>query len=471
MFDRITAAEAAAERWDVVIAGSSFSAMFFLRGLPRDARVLIVEKGPLIPHAVQVEERSRPQEPIALDNRSDMPKRWVAHTMFGGNSNCWWGQVPRFHPADFRLFEDHGVGAPWPLDYDALEPFYAEVEQVMEVAGPDDDPVHPRSGPFPYPPHTLSRTDAACIAARPDIWLPVACARANGGARNPCCANGVCDLCPVDSKFSILNGMGAFTREGVRIAMETELRQVDIAAGAATGVLLRDADGAETRVHAGHVALGTNAIGNAAILLRSGLTSPALGRYLHEQTSQDVILDVGAPNYFGGTSITGHCFAFYDGAHRDTTAAALVENYNAPNELRSDRGRWIERMRLKLIAEDLPQPGNRITLDDAGEPQITWLGHSHYAYAGIARAEERLADILPFPVEGIVGKRFSHTEAHIQGTHRMGHDPTQSVTDDLLRCHGLGGLHALGSGAFPTSSAANPTLTLSALALRAGRSV
>lgn len=471
MFERITPAEAAAESWDVVIAGSSFAAMFFLTGLPRDARVLIVEKGPVIPHAVQVDEANLPREPIDLDNRSGVPKHWVAHTMFGGNSNCWWGQVPRFHPSDFRLFEDHGVAAPWPLGYDDLEPFYAEVEAIMEVAGPDDDPVHPRSGPFPFPPHALSRTDAACIAARPDIWLPVACARANGGARNQCCTNGVCDLCPVDSKFSILNTIDAFTRDTVRIVTETEVRQVDITAGAATGLVLRDAAGVETTVRGGLVAVAANAIGNAAILLRSGLTSPALGRYLHEQVSQEVELDIGAPNYFGGTSITGHCYAFYDGPHRDAAGAVLIENYNAPNKLRTERGRWTERMKLKLIAEDIPQADNRVTLDADGAPQITWLGHSDYAYAGIARAEAGLADILPFPVEQIVSKHYSITEAHIQGTHRMGDDPESSVTDGFQRCHEVEGLYALGAGGFPTASAANPTLTLSALALRSGRSV
>ncbi|WP_425051810.1 GMC oxidoreductase [Psychromarinibacter sp. S121] len=471
MFKTITAEQAAAERWDVLIAGSSFAAMFFLAGLPADARVLVVERGPVMPHADQIETLDLPRADYRLDNRSELPKYWVAHSMFGGNSNCWWGQVPRFHPSDFTLFEDHGVGARWPIRYDDLEPFYAEVEAVMEIAGPDDDPVHPRSGPFPFPPHAISRSDAACIAARPDIWLPVACARANGGGRAGCCTNGVCDLCPVDAKFSILNGIDAFVRDTARLVPGAEVRSVEIEGGTATGVVLRDADGNERRVRAGLVGVAANAIGNAAILLRSGLTSSVLGRYLHEQVSQELIVDVGAPNYFGGTSITGHCYGFYDGPHRATAGAVLMENYNAPNELRTEPGRWTERLKLKLIAEDIPQAANRVTLGDDGEPDVTWIGHTDYAYAGIARAEAGLADVFPFPVEGIVSKHFSPTEAHIQGTHRMGLDPETSVTDGFLRCHEVEGLFALGAGSFPTSSAANPTLTLSALSLRAGRSV
>ena len=471
MFETITAERAAADQWDVVIAGSSFAAMFFLAGLPRDARVLVVEKGPTVSHADQLATMELPRAEFRFDNRSDRPKHWVAHTMFGGNSNCWWGQVPRFHPSDFTLFEDHGVGAPWPIRYDDLEPFYAEIEAIMEIAGPDDDPVHPRSGPFPFPPHLVSRSDAACIAARPDIWLPVACARANGGRRAGCCTNGVCDLCPVDSKFTVLNGIDAFVRDNVRLVSGTEVRAVSAEAGTATGVMLREADGTERSVRAGLVAVAANAIGNAAILLRSGLTSPALGRYLHEQVSLEMIVDVAAPNYFGGTSITGHCYGFYDGPHRATAGAVLLENYNAPNELRTDRGRWTERLKLKLIAEDLPQADNRVTLGEDGDAVITWIGHSDYAYAGIERAEAGLADVFPFPLEGVVSKHFSETEAHIQGTHRMGADAGTSVTDGYLRCHEVDGLFALGAGAYPTSSAANPTLTLSALSLRAARSV
>jgi choline dehydrogenase-like flavoprotein len=51
----------------------------------------------------------------------------------------------------------------------------------------------------------------------------------------------------------------------------------------------------------------------------------------------------------------------------------------------------------------------------------------------------------------------------------MGSDPALSVVDDGLRLHEASNVVALGAGCFPTSSASNPTLTLSALALRAGR--
>ncbi|WP_172299105.1 GMC oxidoreductase [Pseudoruegeria sp. HB172150] len=471
MFATTTLADAAKVRWDVVIAGSSFSAMFFLRGLPPDSRVLIVEKGELVDHATQIEQRDdRAKDDYAMTNTSGHRKDWFAHRLFGGNSNCWWGQTPRFHPNDFRLAELYGVGAPWPLDYDTLEPFYTEVEELMEIAGGGTEAIFPRSAPYPYPPHIPARTDIACMKAMPQSWFHAPSARSNGGSRPTCCANGVCDLCPIESKFTILNSVDSFSRDGVSLLLQAEARHVGIAAGAADGLVVRGVDGTEVTLHADLVALGANAINNATILLRSGLTSPALGRYLHEQASYEIEADIGAPNYYGGTSITGHCYALYDGPHRRDRAAVLVENYNSPYSLRTEPGRWTDRISIKLIAEDIPQAENRVELDADGEPHIHWQGHSDYAMRGLDHAIESLPDILPFPVERIVRQVLSITEAHIQGTHRMGDDPAASVTDGYMRTHEVSGLYALGAGGYPTSSPVNPTLTLSALALRAGRS-
>ncbi|NKB26708.1 MAG: hypothetical protein GKR99_03760 [Rhodobacteraceae bacterium] len=356
VLNTITLDTAQAQTWDVIIAGSSFAAMFFLRGLPDDLRVLIVEKGPL--HSLEddlIHGTDRDLEDFAISAPVGDRKTWVAHTKFGGNSTCWWGQVPRFHPSDFRLSELHQPSAPWPITYDDIEPAYAEIEAIMEVAGADNGHILHRSTPFPFPAHALTRAGAAAVAARPDIWVPVPTARSNGGNRATCCANGVCHLCPIDAKYTILNGISAFERPGVALLMDTELHQVDITNQRATGVVLRDSAGQTHRLATDLVALGTNAIFNAAIMLRSGMTDAALGRYLHEQTSRLLFLDIAQPNYFGGTSITEHCYGYYDGPHRATSGAVLVENYNVPSALRAERDRWTHRMRLKLIAEDLPQ--------------------------------------------------------------------------------------------------------------------
>jgi choline dehydrogenase-like flavoprotein len=459
----IALAEAAARGWDAVIAGTSFAAMFLLRGLPPDWEVLLVEKGPLVDHAAQLAARGLPAEAIPQDNRSGLPKDWTLHPVHGGNSNCWWGQVPRMHPDDFKLASLSGAGPDWLFGYDDLEPYWTEVEAVMEVAGGGTDHILPRSGPFPFPPHIPSRSDRV-LQADP-LWTPAPSARSNGASRGQCCANGVCDLCPIDAKFTVLNAGAAFERPGVRL-LRGEMRALRVEAGTATAALVR-AGGTEAEIRAPLFALGAGGIHNPAILMRSGIGGPAVGRYLHEQIGQEVLVDIAIPNWFGGTSITGHGWHFWHAADRRAHAPVLVENWNAPAALRQTRHRWTERLKLKLIAEDRPRSDNRVILRD-DEPAIEWLGHDAWGLAGLKAALDRLPDILPRPVEAMQVLPIKTTEHHIQGTSRIG-PPGEGVVDGALRCHDARNVLALGSGAFPTCSPANPTLTLAALSLRAAR--
>jgi choline dehydrogenase-like flavoprotein len=50
----------------------------------------------------------------------------------------------------------------------------------------------------------------------------------------------------------------------------------------------------------------------------------------------------------------------------------------------------------------------------------------------------------------------------------MGADPTQSVVDVALKAHDLDNLYVVDASVLPTSAAVNPSLTVAALALRAG---
>lgn len=61
-----------------------------------------------------------------------------------------------------------------------------------------------------------------------------------------------------------------------------------------------------------------------------------------------------------------------------------------------------------------------------------------------------------------------HEANHHMGTTRMGRSPETSVVDPDCRLHGVTNLFVAGSSVFPTVGAANPTLTLVALALRLG---
>ncbi len=437
--------------------------------------MLFVEKGRVQSHDDQISTAIHGLENIRQTNHTDHQKDWVAHSVFGGNSNCWWACTPRLHPADFGIKSRYGIGHDWPLSYADLEPYYTEAENLMQISGGGSDHILPRATafPFPPPPHTPSRSDLH-FRANSANWFAQPTARANGGSRASCCANGVCDRCPVDAKFTISNANLLAARPNCHILLETELRTVAISAGKTSGAMVSSgADSKETFIESNIVALGTNGVFNAATLLRSGVQHPMLGRGLNEQVSLRVDLAGPGLGYFGGTSITGHGYDLYDGAHRRANSAILIEVYNSPAIVQDKFGAWGQATQLKLIAEDLLQDNNRVTLsEDAGlDAQIDWHGHSDYALDGLRWGVKNLPGILPGDVEITNVSGPSSTEAHLMGTHRMGNDAANHVVDDQHKLHGVAGLYVLGSGAFPSTSPANPTLTIAALALRAGRMV
>jgi choline dehydrogenase-like flavoprotein len=83
------------------------------------------------------------------------------------------------------------------------------------------------------------------------------------------------------------------------------------------------------------------------------------------------------------------------------------------------------------------------------------LEHNPFARVTLTEADmERMADLVP---QG----------GHHIGTTRMGVSPNEGVTDEYGRVWNSRNLYIAGSALFPRSGAANPTLMIVALALRA----
>jgi choline dehydrogenase-like flavoprotein len=471
------------DAYDLILIGTSFASSFFLleyaKHAPR-ARVLVLERGAMLSHA---EHGRRAQELFGEARNSYSTttpwKPWNFKIAFGGSSNCWAACTPRMTPEDFELRSRYGVAVDWPLRYDDLEEDYCAVEDVMSVSGPLDGGPWTRSRPYPQPPHRLSDPDRLLKAAEPALWFEQPCARPTRptpGGRHLCCANGFCGQCPVDSKFTILNELKhIYEADGVELRTGARVVEVEHAGTIATGVRWIE-DGRERRAGGALVALGANAIFNPHLLLRSGLDGPEVGRGLVEQASVAVHVDLHGVDGFGGsTLVTAMGYALHDGAHRATRAAGLIESHNAPVRLRDLRGRWRQYLGLKVVFEDLRQDGNRVTLspDDPDRPNVTFTTRSSYSQAGIRSLPESMPHVLrALPVENIrVDAQITRTENHVVGTTLMGRDPAASVVDRDLRHHRLRNLLVLGASVFPTCPPANPTLTLSALSLRAARSL
>lgn len=468
--------DTAPESADILIVGSGFASSFFLhrylQDAPDDIRIVVLERGTYRDHAQIVEDRHRPQD------RSDYyrsagasPRPWAFTMGFGGSSNCWWGNAPRMIPSDFQTKSRFGVGMDWPFTYDALEPYYTEAERIMEISG-GAFPA-PMSAPYPLPAHRQNSPGMMLAEAWPGQYFDMPTARANFGAksRGVCCANGVCNRCPVDAKFTILNGLhSAYDDPRVTVIVEAPVLSLDIVGGQARGAVYQR-NGRTERIAADHTVLGANALFNPEILLRSGDSSALTGRRLHEQQGvfANIMLD-GVDGFQGTTSVTGlGTMLWDDDERRKTRAPALIEVWNT-GTMRNEPGRWLQKLSVRIVYEDLPEERNHVQIDpdNPAQPVAIFDGISDYTRRATDRVMEDIDTVFAaLPVDYVTDVKLEVTEAHIQGTTVMGTDPATSVVDQDGLHYQWRDVRVLGASTFPTGSPANPTLTLSAHALRA----
>jgi len=142
------------------------------------------------------------------------------------------------------------------------------------------------------------------------------------------------------------------------------------------------------------------------------------------------------------------------------------------------------RFSLEVHGDQSPRADSRVTLtgkaDALGMPQlrVDWR-YSPQDIESIRRTLDLMAQEFERSGTGCLEYdphtleedllRFGAYGGHHIGTARMGSDPRKSVVDADCRVHSVGNLYVAGSAVFPTSSQANPTLTLIALSLRLGR--
>jgi choline dehydrogenase-like flavoprotein len=139
------------------------------------------------------------------------------------------------------------------------------------------------------------------------------------------------------------------------------------------------------------------------------------------------------------------------------------------------------RYSLDFHAEQEPNPDSRVTLSDEvdalGMPKlrVDWR-YTSGDVETVKRALALLADDIrrsgvgyfEYDEESVEFEmtRYGAYGGHHIGTARMGSDPRNSVVDSDCRVHGIDNLYIASAAVFPTSSQANPTLTIVAMALR-----
>ena len=117
------------------------------------------------------------------------------------------GYTPRFHPSDFHTPHLDGVGADWPISYDDLRPYYADIEEELPVAGQALAVGRPALLPHVAAPRRRG-TDLPCSEARGKLGIdvrvgPVAITNGRFGNRPHCIYRGFClQGCKVNAKAS-----------------------------------------------------------------------------------------------------------------------------------------------------------------------------------------------------------------------------------------------------------------------------
>jgi choline dehydrogenase-like flavoprotein len=256
------------------------------------------------------------------------------------------------------------------------------------------------------------------------------------------------------------------------------------------------------------VVAAAGAIATPALLQRSGMRSPAIGRYLrlHPSTAVSGIFDESIRPWEGTLqAIYSDEYTDLDGEHfgpkiesapLHPALLALVTPWRRPDHYRrlmqalpnlsltgillrdSGSGRVADRdgtsqVGYRLARKDVAhmrkgiEAGVRI-LEAAGAREIFTSQAAYVAYRpGQRGGVEAYMDEVDR--HGYGPDQMGYVSFHQMGSCRMGVDPKTSVIGPDHRAHEVRGLFVADGSAFPSSSGVNPMITIMAMAHRASR--
>lgn len=437
----------------------------------------------------------------------------------GGTTWHWLGTTLRNIPADFKLNSLYGHGVDWPFDYGTLEPFYLEAEREIGVSGDSSEDLGSlRSGDFPMPMIPMTYLDNQFAKALDGTRFQV---RATPQGRNSvsddkrpeCCGNGSCiPICPIQAKYDATVHLDQAEAAGAVIYDQTSATRLNLGAdGQIASVEFRRPDGSTGTATGKVVVIAAHAIETPRLLLNSAQegaangvanSSDQVGRNLMDHPSKLSRAETPEPVWpFRGPLSTSGIENLRDGEFRKQYAAFRIEIGNdghnwptgAPLSTAADlikKGLRAEaldaaikdstsrQIRLTSLVEQMPEATNRVTLDpDKKDANGVPLPRIHYDVSDYTRAGLDAAEAAHNEIFTALGaKNINHAKdfkgaGHVIGTVRMGTDASNAVVDADLRSFNHRNLFLLGSGTFPTSATANPTLTIAALSLRAVKAI
>lgn len=436
----------------------------------------------------------------------------------GGTTLHYTGEAHRMHPRSMNLWTRFNLAADWPVTYADLEPYYQEAEALTGVAGPERNGARWRSKPYPLPAHKLSHASQTLgkgFEALGMLWEPnarAALSRPYDG-RPECNYCGNCLRgCPRHDRGSMDNTIIPKLIDTGNCTIVTGAHVIQLEADGNDRVrraVYVDPTGEKQSVTAGAFVISCGAVETPRLLLNSaGRHSPnglanesgqvglhfmetifnmsvalhpeALGSY-RGLPADAICWDHNAPN--GIKDILGGCRfsagvseadllgpvsyahrvadgwgqAFKDRV-RETFGHALA--VTSISEFLPNRYTLIRLDEEEKDEHDLPKARIQSALSDNDLRRLRFMRKTSQDALSAAGATELIEEYSSYDI-------FAAT--HVFGTCRMGERQDLNVVDSDCRSHRWRNLFVVDASVFPSSGGGeSPTLTIQALALRAG---
>lgn len=426
---------------------------------------------------------------------------WIVKGV-GGSTIHWSGVALRFREHDFKTrtiygkVDDANV-LDWPIKLSDLAPYYDLAEKKMGVAGSK------ASGLPPMPDSNQYKVVAA--GARKigykQIIRPVASNTQVNDGRPACQQIGFCmQGCKIGAKWSTLYTEVPKALETNQVELRPQsmvLRIEHDKTGKVTGVLYADKNGKHVLQKARVVCVAGNSIESPRMLLNSasslfpdGLanSSGQVGRnYMNHATAAAVAIHK-KPVYMNRGFDIGAVVAdevalntkrgFHGGYHLEGLAlglpytAAFMKPGGWGRDVTSALDMYDHMTSIWICGEDMAREQNSITLHPTEKDQyglpipiVTKTYHANddamvaHGLAQFRKLSEavgatRVVDMPAYPA------------SHNLGTNRMSADARDGVVNQWGQTHDIKNLFVSDGSQFTSSSAANPTLTIVALAIR-----
>jgi len=425
---------------------------------------------------------------------------WIVKAV-GGTTTHWSGATPRFKAHEFCARSTYGriEGAnllDWPITLAELEPYYDLAEIAMGSTH-----THGRK---PLPANNNYKVfagGAEKVGYKHYSTGPYATNAEEYDGRPASIQDGFNFQGDKNkSKWSTLVREIPRAQETGLLDLRADSHVVQIthdASGRADAVLYLDNEGGLHRQEARLVCVAANSIETPRLLLMSaspmfpdGLanSSGQVGRNYMRHTTGSVYARFDKPvRMYRGETMAGVIAdesrhdpdrGFAGGYYLETISlgpaflASFVEPGSWGRAFTEIMEAYANTAGLWIVGEDMPQESNRITLntsvtDTNGLPVPNVHFDDHANDAAMREHGYRQAETL-YDAVGSLGSHRTppYPATHNLGTSRMSARPEDGVVDKWGRSHDIPNLFVSDGSVFTTGAAANPTLTIVALAIR-----